>query len=162
MNFPCIGTAVESCLGPVTSRHLGMAAPRRAWALRGDGSAAIDEYRYFANNRYMTQNQALEALSALAHDTRLDAFRLLIKAAPSALPAGEISERLGVLQNTMSTHLGILERAGLIERHREGRAILCSADVEGMRALLTYLLDDCCQGKEAVCAPIFEALRCAC
>jgi ArsR family transcriptional regulator, arsenate/arsenite/antimonite-responsive transcriptional repressor len=110
----------------------------------------------------MTKQQALVALSALAHETRLEAFKLLIKAAPVGIPAGELADELGVLQNTMSTHLGILERAGLIHRDREGRAIRCSADVTGMQHLLTYLLQDCCQGDEAVCAPLFEAVRCAC
>ena len=109
----------------------------------------------------MDKQQALDSLSALAHETRLDAFRLLIKAAPAGVPAGEIADELGVLQNTMSTHLGILERAGLIRRDREGRAIRCSADVTGMQNLLTYLLQDCCQGDEAICAPLFEAVRCA-
>jgi DNA-binding transcriptional ArsR family regulator len=110
----------------------------------------------------MNKQQALEALSALAHETRLDAFKLLIKRAPAGIPAGALAEELGVLQNTMSTHLGILERAGLIQRDRDGRAIRCVADVTGMQNLLTYLLQDCCQGDDVVCAPLFEAVRCAC
>lgn len=110
----------------------------------------------------MNRQQALEALSALAHETRLEAFKLMIRAAPAGVSAGEIADELGVLQNTMSTHLGILERAGLMHRDREGRAIRCSANVTGMQNLLTYLLKDCCQGDEVVCAPLFEAVRCAC
>lgn len=122
----------------------------------------FDVHRYIENNRYMNKQQALEALSALAHETRLEAFKLMIEAAPAGIPAGEIADELDVLQNTMSTHLGILERAGLIHRDREGREIRCSADVSGMQNLLTYLLQDCCRGNDAVCAPLFEAVRCAC
>lgn len=110
----------------------------------------------------MNKPQALEALAALAHETRLDAFRLLVQAGPDGIPAGEIADALGVLQNTMSTHLSVLSRAGLIHRDREGRVIRCSADFDGMQALMTYLLQDCCRGNEAVCAPLFEAIRCAC
>jgi len=110
----------------------------------------------------MDKPQALAALSALAHETRLDCFRLLIQAGPDGLPAGEIADRLGVLQNTLSTHLGLLARAGLVHRERSGRVIRCSADFAGMQALLAYLLEDCCRGNEAICAPLFDTLRCAC
>lgn len=110
----------------------------------------------------MIKEQALEALAALAHETRLEVFRLLIQAAPQGLKAGQIAARLDVRQNTLSTHLGILERGGLIDRHREGRGIRCSANLDGMQRLLTYLLQDCCQGDESICTPLFEAVRCAC
>ena len=110
----------------------------------------------------MDKEQALDALAALGHETRLDVFRVLIRAAPDGLQAGELAGRLGVLQNTLSTHLGILERGGLIERHREGRGIRCSARLDGMQELLTYLLQDCCQGDEAICTPLLETVRCAC
>lgn len=110
----------------------------------------------------MDKPQALDALGALAHETRLDAFRLLVQAGPEGVPAGEIGARLGVLQNTLSTHLAALARAGLITRERQGRVIRCCADYAGMQALLTYLLQDCCRGDQTICAPLFDAIKCAC
>lgn len=110
----------------------------------------------------MKKPQALDALSALAHETRLDVFRLLVQAGPEGIAAGEVAEHLGVLQNTMSTHLGVLARAGLIHRERDGRVIRCSADFDGMQKLLTYLLQDCCRGNQSVCTPLFESIKCAC
>jgi len=110
----------------------------------------------------MNKQQALDGLAALANETRLDVFRLLVQAGPDGMAAGEISDRLGVLQNTMSTHLNVLARTGLIARARDGRVIRCSADFEKMQELLTYLLQDCCGGNEAICEPLFSAVRCAC
>ncbi len=108
----------------------------------------------------MDQKKALEALSALAQETRLDVFRLLVQAGPDGLAAGEISARLDVRQNTMSTNLGILSRAGLITSSRHGRSIRYRADLNGMQDLLGYLMQDCCRGEPAVCAPLFQAVSC--
>ncbi|MEM7467211.1 MAG: metalloregulator ArsR/SmtB family transcription factor [Pseudomonadota bacterium] len=105
---------------------------------------------------------ALEALSALAHETRLDVFRSLIQAGPEGIPAGEIAEAHDVRQNTMSSHLSILRRAGLIGKERIGRSIRYSANFDAMRDLLLYLLEDCCRGDTQICAPIVEALACNC
>lgn len=105
---------------------------------------------------------ALEALSALAHETRLDVFRSLVQAGPAGLPAGEIAEYHDVLQNTMSSHLGILNRAGLIAKTRSGRTILYSANYGAMKELLLYLLEDCCRGDSKICSPIADALACIC
>jgi len=110
----------------------------------------------------MDKSNALEALHALAHETRLDVFRMLIQAGPAGLPAGTISDRLSVLQNTMSSHLAILARAGLVRKVRDGRVIQYSADYDAMRALLLYLLEDCCGGDTAICVPILETMQCAC
>jgi DNA-binding transcriptional ArsR family regulator len=110
----------------------------------------------------MEKANALQALSALAHATRLDVFRLLVQSGPEGMPAGEIAARLGVVQNTLSTHLGVLARASLIRRDREGRVIRCSADYAGMQALLAYLLEDCCRGDQAICEPLFDVIKCAC
>lgn len=110
----------------------------------------------------MNKIDALHALTALAHGTRLDIFRLLIRESPDGLPAGAIAARLDVLQNTLSAHLRILEQGRLIHGTREGRSIRYRADHAGMQALLTYLLADCCQGDTAICAPLMETLRCAC
>lgn len=100
----------------------------------------------------MDQAAAVAALSALAQDTRLSVFRLLVQADEQGVPAGEIAERLDVRQNTLSTHLAILVTAGLVVRRREGRIIYYAAAYPGMRALLTYLLEDCCGGRPELCS----------
>ncbi|MBW3096598.1 ArsR/SmtB family transcription factor [Pseudohoeflea coraliihabitans] len=99
----------------------------------------------------METARAVEAFSALGQDTRLATFRLLVKAGPEGLPSGEIGERLGIRQNTMSTNLGILRSAGLVRRSREGRTIRYRADFEGIATLLSFLLEDCCGGQPAQC-----------
>lgn len=108
----------------------------------------------------MDKKQALDGLAALAHETRLDVFRLMVSAGPAGLLAGEIADRLGVRQNTMSTNLAILARAGLIRSVREGRGIRYFADFDGMRGLLAYLMQDCCGGQPALCQPVLEAIAC--
>lgn len=99
---------------------------------------------------------ALEALSALAQANRLAVFRLLVRAGEDGLPAGEIAREVGVLPNTLSTHLAILARAGLIRSRREGRSLVYSADYGGMRDLLGFLVADCCAGRPEICAPLAE------
>jgi ArsR family transcriptional regulator len=107
------------------------------------------------------QDWAVNALQALAHGTRLSVFRLLVKAGPSGLPAGEIAERAGVPASTMSHHLGLLERAGLAASERESRIIRYRADYAGMRRLLAFLMEDCCQGDPLVCADLAEITACS-
>ena len=109
----------------------------------------------------MDELTAVEALTAIAHATRLEVFRLLVQAGPDGLPAGKIADALGVRQNTMSSHLSILARAGMITKLRHGRVIKYSAHYDGMRELLVYLLEDCCRGETEICAPIVEAIDCA-
>lgn len=105
----------------------------------------------------MNHHQAIEALGALAQDTRLRVFRLLVKAGEGGLPAGEIATALDTRQNTLSSHLAILTRAALVSKHREGRVIRYRANYTGMRGLLRFLMDDCCQGDAAICAPLARA-----
>ncbi len=104
---------------------------------------------------------ALLALTALAQPTRLDAFRLLVAQAPAGLPAGEIARRLAVPHNTMSTHLGILARAGLIAAERRSRLIVYRAQLDAMRALTGFLVRDCCGGRPEICAPLIADLASA-
>ncbi len=106
--------------------------------------------------------RAIEVLSALGQWTRLRIFRLLVARAPEGIPAGAIADEVGSLQNTLSTHLAILSRAGLIVGVRDGRSILYRADFNAMRDLVGYLLTDCCDGHPEVCAPIFETLQGSC
>jgi ArsR family transcriptional regulator, arsenate/arsenite/antimonite-responsive transcriptional repressor len=99
----------------------------------------------------MKSKNAIEALSALAQETRLAIFRLLVRQGPDGLPAGAIGERLEIPAPTLSFHLAQLSRAGLVASRREGRSILYAADYRGMNALLTYLTEDCCQGRPELC-----------
>jgi DNA-binding transcriptional ArsR family regulator len=106
----------------------------------------------------MDSNAALDALAALGQETRLKAFRLLIRAGTDGMAAGEIAMRLGTVQNTLSAHLKILDHAGLIHAERQGRSIRYYADLTGMRDLLAYLMEDCCNGAPELCQPVIEAL----
>lgn len=108
----------------------------------------------------MEKNHALNALSALGQDTRLDVFRLLVRAGPQGQAAGEIAEALGVRPNTLSSNLNILSGAGLVTSIREGRSIRYFANLETMRALLGFLLEDCCGGQAELCQPVLEQLTC--
>lgn len=110
----------------------------------------------------MDKKQSLDAFSALGQETRLDVFRLLITAGPEGLLAGEIGERLGVRQNTMSANLTILTHAGLIRNAREGRSIRYFADMDGVKGLLEFLLEDCCGGRKDLCQPVIDKLACGC
>jgi ArsR family transcriptional regulator, arsenate/arsenite/antimonite-responsive transcriptional repressor len=107
----------------------------------------------------MKSKQAIDALAALAQETRLGIFRLLVRQGPEGLPAGTIAERLDIPAPTLSFHLAQLSRAGLVASRREGRSILYAADYRGMNALLTYLTEDCCQGRPEICAPFACAPR---
>lgn len=107
-----------------------------------------------------TEAEALEALSALAHETRLAVFRLLVSRGPDGMAAGQIADVLAVKASTLSTHLGLLERAGLVFAEREGRSIRYRVNLDGMRALLLYLMEDCCGGRPEVCGPLMELFAC--
>lgn len=108
----------------------------------------------------MESSLALKHLSALAQDGRLDVFRLLVKAGPEGLPAGEIARRLGVPPNTLSAQVAVLSGAGLVTGRRDGRSILYSAEIAAIGELVVYLMEDCCGGRVEACAPVLEALRC--
>ena len=106
----------------------------------------------------MDINEALEALAALSQQTRLEVFRLLVRAGPVGLAAGQIADDLGSRQNTMSSHLKILAQSGLVTSRREGRHIRYRADYETMRRLMLFLMEDCCQGRAEICRPVAESL----
>jgi DNA-binding transcriptional ArsR family regulator len=110
----------------------------------------------------MDNIQTLAALSALAQDTRLDVFRLLVKAGPEGLAAGEIATALDIRPNTLSNNLNILSAAGLVRSAREGRSIRYFARMETMRALLAFLLKDCCGGRSELCQPVLDQIACEC
>jgi len=94
---------------------------------------------------------ALAALAALGQPTRLAIFRLVMRHEPKGFPAGALAETIGCPPNTLSTHVGILARAGLVRGARDGRSIVYRADVEGMRALMSFLITDCCNGHPELC-----------
>jgi ArsR family transcriptional regulator, arsenate/arsenite/antimonite-responsive transcriptional repressor len=98
-----------------------------------------------------SEPHAISALAALAQPTRLAIFRLLIKHEPIGITAGVIAETVGAPHNTLSSHLAILVRAGLLRSARDGRTIVYRSDVEGMRSLLSFLIDDCCNGHPELC-----------
>lgn len=110
----------------------------------------------------MDKEAALRALAALGQDTRLEAFRLLVRAGAEGLPAGDIAARLYIVQNTMSAHLKVLDHAGLVGAEREGRSIRYVADMTGFRDLLAYLMEDCCNGAPELCQPVIQAVTCKC
>jgi len=109
--------------------------------------------RNFDISIIMEIKDAVSALSALAHGSRLAAFRLLVKAPAEGLPAGEIADELDVAPPTLSFHLSHLVRAGLIDSRRDGRSIFYSLRVEGIRGLLQFVTEDCCQGRAELCVP---------
>jgi len=103
------------------------------------------------------------ALSALAHPGRLEVFRLLVRAGPEGIAAGEIARATGSLANTMSTNLNVLAGAGLVTSRRDGRSIIYAAAFDRMRELLAFLMEDCCAGNAEICAPLAAiAERAAC
>jgi len=110
----------------------------------------------------MDTGQAILAFSALAQPTRLEVFRLLMEHEPDGLPAGEIARCVGVPHNTMSTHLAILSRVGLIEAERQSRSIVYRAQLEAVRALAGFLVKDCCGGRPEICAPLIADLSPCC
>jgi ArsR family transcriptional regulator len=106
----------------------------------------------------MESESAIVALAALAQPTRLETFRLLVRHEPEGLPAGEIADALAVPANTMSAHLGVLSRAGLISSERRSRSIIYRADLGHLQALVLFLLKDCCQGHGELCEPLLAEL----
>jgi ArsR family transcriptional regulator len=99
----------------------------------------------------LSSAHALAALAALGQPTRLAIVRLLMRRQPAGVSAGNIAEAVGCPHNTLSTHLAILARAGLVQGARDGRAIIYTADIEGMRALVSFLITDCCNGHPELC-----------
>src|SRR5476651_2756341 len=105
---------------------------------------------------------AVAALSALAQDSRLAVFRLLVKAGPDGLAAGEIARKTATAPNTMSAQLLVLSNAGLVRARRDGRSIIYAVDFEAMGALLLFLTKDCCGGRSEICAPLAQTINACC
>jgi ArsR family transcriptional regulator, arsenate/arsenite/antimonite-responsive transcriptional repressor len=107
----------------------------------------------------MDELSASFAFAALSQPARLEAFRLLVTAGPDGMAAGDIADALGARQNTMSANLAVLLRAGLVTNAREGRIIRYRADMARMRALVSFLVLDCCGGRPDQCAPLLDLLN---
>ena len=110
----------------------------------------------------MEAEEAILALAALAQSTRLEVFRLLAKYEPEGLAAGDIARALAVPQNTMSAHLSILTRAGLVSSQRHSRSIVYRANLDRFQSVALFLLKDCCGGRPEVCGPLIESLSPCC
>ena len=106
----------------------------------------------------MDEKQTIAALAALAQPTRLQTFRILVSQEPEGVAAGELARLVGVPQNTMSAHLGVLSRAGLVNSERHSRSIIYRADLDRLQALVLFLLKDCCQGRAELCEPLLAEL----
>jgi len=106
----------------------------------------------------MDITNTVKALSALAQESRLNAFRLLVRSGPDGLAAGEIARQLSIPHNTLSSHLSILSNAGLITSHRESRSIIYHINFNGTRELLSFLMEDCCRGQPELCSPVLDSL----
>lgn len=102
----------------------------------------------------MEATDAIDVLTALGQATRLEAFRLILRHEPDGLAAGEIARRLDIPQNTMSTHLAILARAGLITSERASRSIFYRAEIDRVREITSFLVNDCCSGRPELCEPL--------
>ncbi len=110
----------------------------------------------------MESNQVISSFSALSQQTRLDVFRLLIKAGADGVLAGELAEQLDIRQNTMSANLTVLLNAGLVRNERQGRTVRYFADFDAVRGLLAFLMEDCCGGRPELCKPVIDEIACAC
>jgi ArsR family transcriptional regulator len=120
-------------------------------AMRKTMLAVASHATRFSPGQALSEPHALSALAALAQPTRLAIFQLLIRHEPVGVTAGVIAETIGAPHNTLSSHLAILVRAGLLRSSREGRTITYRADVEGMHWLISFLVHDCCDGHPELC-----------
>ncbi len=110
----------------------------------------------------MESTEAIAALAALAQPTRLETFRLLVRREPEGVAAGEIARLLAAPQNTMSAHLSVLARCGLVTGERRSRSIVYRADLARLGAVVAFLLRDCCGGRTEICAPLIAELSPCC
>jgi len=111
----------------------------------------------------MEMDTVIKRLSAIAQEARLEVFRLLVKAGPDGMAAGDVARALGVPANTLSAQLLLLSNAGLVRARRNGRSIIYAINFEAMRDLLVFLTEDCCGGRAEMCAPLADiASRATC
>jgi ArsR family transcriptional regulator len=136
-----------------TKRRDGYRAMAVAWG------SALDFGHHFYDSRFMESRSAVTALGALAQDSRLQVYRLLVQAGPEGLAASDIAERLGIPANTLSFHLKTLSHAALVHSRQEGRFVYYSTNYEQMNALLGFLTENCCGGRSCVPAAVVARKR---
>jgi ArsR family transcriptional regulator, arsenate/arsenite/antimonite-responsive transcriptional repressor len=142
-------------------RDVDLSAPAVEWlSFRSVRAKALRRMQYIGNFRCMETDAALVALAALAHRTRLDAFRLLVRHEPDGLSTGELVAASGLSQSTLSTHLSVLIEAGLVATERRGRQMIQRASLEQLQRLMLFLARDCCQGRPELCASLAAELAC--
>lgn len=130
-------------------------APRFCWQRK----CRVAQFKNACIDDVMNIDTAVISLAALAHEQRLRIFRLLVRMGPNGLPAGEIAEQVGATPTGASFHLKELDRAGLLHATRVGRYIRYAVHVDGMRKLLSFLAEDCCQGQPEICGSTFRRTR---
>lgn len=108
----------------------------------------------------MEPEASLAILGALAHPTRLDAFRLLVRHEPDGLSTGQLVDASGQTQSTFSTHLAVLVKAGLVLPEKRGRQQIQRANINALKGLMLFLAKDCCQGRAELCEPLVAELTC--
>ena len=108
----------------------------------------------------MNSDDALTILAALAHPTRLAAFRVLVRHEPNGLSTGQLVEASGLTQSTFSTHLAILAKAGLVTSEKRGRQQIQRVNIDALRGLMIFLAKDCCEGRAELCEPLLAELTC--
>ena len=106
----------------------------------------------------MESAEAIDVLAALAQETRLQAFKILVRHEPEGVAAGELARLVNVPQNTLSSHLAILSRASLVNGERHSRSIIYHANLEAVRGLVLHLLNDCCNGQPELCTPLIAEI----
>ena len=110
----------------------------------------------------MESSKAINGLSALAHDGRLDLFRRLVRAGPAGIPAGQLAEATGAAFTTTSAQLTVLTHAGLVTNRRAGRSIIYSANYDAIRQLFGFLLEDCCQNRPEIVQDLISKAQTCC
>jgi len=113
-------------------------------------------------SKFMDISAAVDSLGALAQESRLKIFRLLLRSGPEGMAAGDIARRLRMPHNTLSFHIAIMARARLLASRKAGRSIIYAVDLEGTRDLLRFLVEDCCGGEPEICGRLVESAVAGC
>jgi len=141
---------VRGAILPAAVARVSFRLRRRTGRAECEAPATLDFNQYFDNSRLMESTSAVEALAALAQDSRLQVYRLLVQVGPEGIAASEIAERLKIPANTLSFHLKTLSHSRLVQSRQEGRFIYYSANYEQMNALLGFLTENCCGGRSCM------------
>ena len=106
----------------------------------------------------MDQEQAIDCFSAMAQESRLEILRLLVRYSPDGLRVSEISRRLGIVPSTLSGHLSVLKRSGLLKSRRNQREIIYSVDLKTINDMMLFIIEECCSGNLGECGKTFRFL----